>query len=85
MTYLPPRESTVLATKADLDALEARLGSRIDGGLGVIDQRFEAVDRLLDAVSQNIDRVSQRIDRMVLTWLPGVVAITATLVVQSLI
>ena len=44
MTYLPPRESTDLANKSDLDALENRLVGRLD----VVSQRLEAVSQRLD-------------------------------------
>ena len=74
MAYLPSQESTEVATKADLDDLEVRLGGRID-----------EMGQHIDAVGQRIDAVGQRIDRMVLAMVAGLVAIIATLIAQSFI
>jgi hypothetical protein len=74
MTYLPAQESTDLATKADLDALETAVTDRFD----MVDQRFLAMDRPFEAINH-------RLDRMVFALVAGLVAIIATLVAQSFI
>lgn len=81
MTYLPSRESTDLATKADLTALELTLGVRIDR----IDGRLDNMDRHLVGMNQRFEAVNQRLDRIVLTLAAGLVAIVATLIAQSLV
>lgn len=81
MTYLPSRESTDLATKADLNALELTLGVRIDR----VDGRLDTMGHHLEAVSQRLEAVSRRLDRIVLALVAGFVAIVATLIAQSFI
>lgn len=81
MTYLPSRESTDLATKADLTALELTLGVRIDR----IDGRLDNMDRHLVGMNQRFEAVNQRLDRIVLTLAAGLVAIVATLIAQSFV
>lgn len=78
MAYIPSQESTELATKADLDVLEARLGARIDG-------RTDSLNERMDEMSQRLETVSQRIDRMILAMAAGLIAIIATIVTQSFI
>jgi hypothetical protein len=64
---LPPPE-TDLATTADLDALEERLGARIDALASRIDgvdarlgARIDGVDARIDGLEQGIDRLGETI------------------------
>lgn len=63
MTYLPSRESTDLAPKADLDTLENRLVGKLD-----------VKNQGLETMGQRLETVSQRIDRMVLALIATLVA-----------
>ncbi|MEE8486315.1 MAG: hypothetical protein V3S38_07205 [Acidimicrobiia bacterium] len=88
MTYLPSRESTDLATKADLTALELTLGGRIDridGRLDNMDRHLVGMNQRLESVDQRFEAVNERLDRIVLTLAAGLVAIVATLIAQSFV
>ncbi len=74
MAYLPGNPNTDLATRADLESVERRLGTRMDA----MDVRFN--DVLL-----RLDGMTARLDRMVQALIAGLVAVIATLVAQSFI
>lgn len=88
MTYLPSGESTDLLTRADLDAVEQRLGAHIDGldaRIAGLDTRIDGLDTRIDGLSNRIDLVTQRLDRIVFALVAGLVAIIATLIAQSFV
>jgi chromatin segregation and condensation protein Rec8/ScpA/Scc1 (kleisin family) len=65
MFELLPPAGADLATRADVEAAEARLGLRfedVDRRFEDVDRRFEDVDRRFDAVDARFDQLELRID-----------------------
>lgn len=74
MTYLPSTPATELATRADMDRLDARM-ERLE------DEVRHLSHRLDDAV----DRLSQRMDRQHYAMMAGFVALTTALIASGLL
>jgi hypothetical protein len=69
MALLPP-DSSVLATKSDIEGLERGMRTEfeaVDHRFEGIDQRFDGHDRRFDRLETRIDGVNQRLDRLFLT------------------
>lgn len=79
MQMLPPAGVPDLATKADLEKLEARLEARFEG----IDQRFEGIDQRFDRIEDRLGRLEtvlrEQTDRYVRWMLTGLIAMTAVI------
>lgn len=78
MAYLPTQPHEVLATKADLEAVSAQLGGRIDG-LG------RELSSLRTEMGHRIDSVNRRLDRLFLTLAAGLLAVVGSVVVQAVL
>ncbi|MFP4555020.1 MAG: hypothetical protein ACLFRT_14330 [Actinomycetota bacterium] len=77
MTYLPSTESTELATKADIRAVETRIDS-VESSLATRIDRLEAnLTTRFDALDTRIDTLGTRIDRIVLAVVAALVVIIA--------
>ncbi len=69
MESLPPMDWNELATKADIEAIDARfdvIDSRfdvIDSRFDVIDARFEAIDSRFEAIDLRFEAMGDRIDK----------------------
>ena len=63
---MPPAGAAELATRRDLDDLEARLSARVDGLAARFDDRFDAQDARVDA---NLEAMRSATLRTVGTWL----------------
>ena len=84
MELLPPVGWADVATKRDLDQLEARLIAQferrfvgIDHRFVGIDQRFVGIDQRFERVDQQFERVNDRFDRVDQTLTPALAEQTA--------
>lgn len=88
MAYLPSAESTELATKTDIRALESRIGTvessltaRTDSLESNLSTRIDNVEANLtariDALGARLDQLATRIDRIVLAVVAALVVIIA--------
>ena len=77
MTYMPLEAGSDLATKRDLDALEARLDERfahIDSRFAHIDGRFEVLDQRLFSLHESL---TNQYKSYSITMVGGMSALTA--------
>jgi hypothetical protein len=68
MEMLPPTGWADVATKHDLDQLEARLELRMDARFATVERRFEAVDAQLDVVRLEARTDMADLQRRVIQW-----------------
>lgn len=99
MAYLPTNESAALATKADIvdlraatkrdmDHLEMRLATRIDGldgRIDGIDGRIDGLDSRMGRFENQLDGVNQRLDRLFLMLGAGLITIVGSLIVAYML
>jgi hypothetical protein len=67
MQHLPPDGWTQVATKSDLNALEARMEQRFDGmelRLGSLEQRMDRLDARMDRFEDRMNRFEDGMDRL---------------------
>ena len=64
MVLLPPVGWADVATKRDLDQLEARLIAQFERRFGGIDHRFVGIDQRFVGIDQRFERVDQQFERV---------------------